>query len=603
MAPKTWGKPSQPPPLPPTHAPLVAYIRSAIQANNGLGMPEAEIGGMVDLLLHAPTRAEIVEWTNTLLLGEAFAAEVIQRRLACGLPFEGEGIPTLSTPSAGAKSTGRVLTIPGKRKHPGGRRALAVKKGDSSSLKPGKFECGCFATVHPLRGNCANCGRIICEQEEDAVCYFCGLTPSLCVAYEIAVQEGKVTEAVQQSNQKSYEAAIARRDTLLEYASNRAKRTTVIDDQKASLFSPQSAWMTQEERLKQAKLLAQIEREKANERRHRHTGPYQVHIDFVNHNLTYGTLYTSGDVAAKLVKKEYAKCHAADGHSSESGLDTSEASGTEIETLPTIESRAEPLPSLLEKIWYSPGGSVSPKSDEAALSALNDRLLRRHEEVSKRVQQNYFEEDAQLFGVEALDVQPAELIFTPGIREGDMPGPDEEVHAPAAVVEAPPVRSLSSDAICFAPTPSMRLRDDGICLSIHQPWATLLIAGIKTQHGLVWRTNHRGRLWIHAATTKVSKVEEAEQRYAQFVPPGHVFPKHYPTGVLLGYVYLTECLDQGAYESALTPEKRQVNSPFVLICVEAKPLPFLLSMDGGYKLFTLDHKIQTAAKKQLMEIN
>lgn len=39
------------------------------------------------------------------------------------------------------------------------------------------------------------------------------------------------------------------------------------------------------------------------------------------------------------------------------------------------------------------------------------------------------------------------------------------------------------------------------CMSMHQPWASLLIAGIKKHEGRSWYTSHRGRLWI-AATAK-----------------------------------------------------------------------------------------------------
>lgn len=39
------------------------------------------------------------------------------------------------------------------------------------------------------------------------------------------------------------------------------------------------------------------------------------------------------------------------------------------------------------------------------------------------------------------------------------------------------------------------------CMSMHQPWASLLIAGIKKHEGRSWYTSHRGRLWI-ASTTK-----------------------------------------------------------------------------------------------------
>jgi hypothetical protein len=37
-----------------------------------------------------------------------------------------------------------------------------------------------------------------------------------------------------------------------------------------------------------------------------------------------------------------------------------------------------------------------------------------------------------------------------------------------------------------------------IGLSVRQPWAELILAGVKTIEVRTWKTSHRGRLWIHA---------------------------------------------------------------------------------------------------------
>jgi len=43
-----------------------------------------------------------------------------------------------------------------------------------------------------------------------------------------------------------------------------------------------------------------------------------------------------------------------------------------------------------------------------------------------------------------------------------------------------------------------------------QPWASLLVYGIKKAEGRTWSTTHRGRLWI-AAAAKKPDVAEIEQ--------------------------------------------------------------------------------------------
>lgn len=56
------------------------------------------------------------------------------------------------------------------------------------------------------------------------------------------------------------------------------------------------------------------------------------------------------------------------------------------------------------------------------------------------------------------------------------------------------------------------------CISMHQPYASLLVAGIKRHEGRSWYSSHRGRLWI-AATAKpvdpneIKVIENFYKRY------------------------------------------------------------------------------------------
>lgn len=49
--------------------------------------------------------------------------------------------------------------------------------------------------------------------------------------------------------------------------------------------------------------------------------------------------------------------------------------------------------------------------------------------------------------------------------------------------------------------------DQGITLSMHQPWASLLIQGFKRFEGRQWNNKYRGPLWIHATQKKPSQHE------------------------------------------------------------------------------------------------
>ena len=46
---------------------------------------------------------------------------------------------------------------------------------------------------------------------------------------------------------------------------------------------------------------------------------------------------------------------------------------------------------------------------------------------------------------------------------------------------------------------------DGLTvISMHQPWASLLVWGVKRIEGRQWPTEHRGRLWIHSTSQAMS---------------------------------------------------------------------------------------------------
>jgi hypothetical protein len=89
--------------------------------------------------------------------------------------------------------------------------------------------------------------------------------------------------------------------------------------------------------------------------------------------------------------------------------------------------------------------------------------------------------------------------------------------------------------------------DTGVCLSMHQPWASLLVAGIKRLEGRSWGTSHRGRLWIHAAAHEPSPEEIAavEQDYKTLYHTAAIpFPREYPTSSLLGCVDVVDNLSR-----------------------------------------------------------
>ena len=96
-------------------------------------------------------------------------------------------------------------------------------------------------------------------------------------------------------------------------------------------------------------------------------------------------------------------------------------------------------------------------------------------------------------------------------------------------------------------------------MTLHQPWASLVVAGIKRCEGRTWDSDHRGQLFIHAASREAvpEEVEEVEERYKALyaMDPSFagnlVFPKHYPTSCLLGCVTVGDVLPQQEHREAM----------------------------------------------------
>ncbi|KAL6344238.1 hypothetical protein AAG906_035463 [Vitis piasezkii] len=86
------------------------------------------------------------------------------------------------------------------------------------------------------------------------------------------------------------------------------------------------------------------------------------------------------------------------------------------------------------------------------------------------------------------------------------------------------------------------------CLTLHQPWASLLVYGIKRVEGRSWPAPLRGRLWIHAASKVPDSdtIKAMENFYREIYAVNGItdlkFPEHYPVSRLLGCVEVVGCV-------------------------------------------------------------
>ncbi|KAF7284000.1 hypothetical protein GWI33_022817 [Rhynchophorus ferrugineus] len=143
--------------------------------------------------------------------------------------------------------------------------------------------------------------------------------------------------------------------------------------------------------------------------------------------------------------------------------------------------------------------------------------------------------------------------------------------------------------------------DQGLCLSMHQPYASLLVAGVKRHEGRTWPTTHRGRLWIAAAARQPEEEEivALEDFYKQFYNDQTLkFPREYPTSSLLGCVTVEDCLNQEDYKKRFG-DNDESTSPYVMICSNPIILPIFYPISGKHKIYPVDKDLHKCARMAL----
>lgn len=146
------------------------------------------------------------------------------------------------------------------------------------------------------------------------------------------------------------------------------------------------------------------------------------------------------------------------------------------------------------------------------------------------------------------------------------------------------------------------------CLTMHQPWASLLIHGFKRVEGREWCTDYRGPLWIHASAKKPSEqeIESVEAQYKHLYASSNApsFPQSYPTGVLLGRIELTDVMSCEAYKKSLGSELQEENdSKFLFIVKNPMKLLIPIRMQGSKKIYNLDYDTWNGAKNGLRRVS
>ncbi|XP_057959519.1 uncharacterized protein LOC131151993 [Malania oleifera] len=149
------------------------------------------------------------------------------------------------------------------------------------------------------------------------------------------------------------------------------------------------------------------------------------------------------------------------------------------------------------------------------------------------------------------------------------------------------------------------------CLTMHQPWASLLVYGIKRVEGRSWRAPIRGRLWIHAAS-KVpdpETIKAMEDFYREIYAVDGItdlkFPEHYPVSRLLGCVNVVGCVTRDelvCWDGVPEGVRLEGQTDFCWLCEQPKKLVIPFEMRGYQGVYNLERKIYEAAFRGLSPV-
>lgn len=406
-------------------------------------------------------------------------------------------------------------------------------------LLPGRHACECLAQKHKLINNCISCGRIVCEQEGSGPCIFCGSL--VCTKEE--------QEILQRDSNKSQKL----RKKLMGDAGER----DYLPHQEAMMKAGLEKAVQHKDKL--------LEFDRNSVRR------TQVLDDESDYFATDSNQWLSPGEREKLRKKE------------EELRELRHASRKDRKITLDFAGRQVIDEGNNMNDYYN-------KLDET-LKAMNNESMSKSPKYSERKSVG----------------QPLGELVNPNIMQAapewvDVGGREHrrKVEQTKSSVKDKGVEERSK--LRLQDKELQEMSDGGWCLSMHQPWASLLVKGIKRVEGRTWYTSHRGRLWIAAAAKKPTpqEVAEVEAMYRHIYKKETRFPKDYPTGCLLGCVNVTDCLSQEQFREQFPDTCEESGSPFVFICTNPQELLVKFPMKGRHKIWKLESHYHQGAKKGLV---
>lgn len=134
-------------------------------------------------------------------------------------------------------------------------------------------------------------------------------------------------------------------------------------------------------------------------------------------------------------------------------------------------------------------------------------------------------------------------------------------------------------------------------LSIKQPWSSLIAHGIKDIENRTWKTNFRGRIYIHSTATFTKKQQKIRTNlfFSHKIDLRH--PSSYPVSAIIGEVDIVDCVigHKSVWADHSKSEKPIYNWVLKNAILYDKPI---LNIKGALSLWTPNKEQQLLIDQQ-----
>eukprot|EP00416_Gambierdiscus_australes_P019162 CAMPEP_0171083400 /NCGR_PEP_ID=MMETSP0766_2-20121228/17681_1 /TAXON_ID=439317 /ORGANISM="Gambierdiscus australes, Strain CAWD 149" /LENGTH=886 /DNA_ID=CAMNT_0011540825 /DNA_START=178 /DNA_END=2835 /DNA_ORIENTATION=+ len=424
---------------------------------------------------------------------------------------------------------------------------------------------------HEVLTNCLNCGKVIVQEEGWGPCLFCG--NPLEVGDQFGLRHGDdrgfLESAGRPSSEEekyneSFEKAKATKDRLLSYDRDAKKRTKVYDDATDWYSESANPWLSEKQREEALRKGSEEERKRREEKRKIHAT-----IDIFGRTV----ISNDAEVAADAERKNR-------------------------ETFQEWTENVADKNKLLDFM----------KDEQRGMSGANNQLSGDSKQLYDKLRASLHsvgrEIEGGFGGHDKTDKKKSR--WDASMDAGRVHDDFKDVSVGAFARKAEDIGPL----LPAEESPYGDGDDTGQCLTMHQPWASLLVHGFKRAEGRNWKTEHRGRLWIHAAAKQPEdlEIDTLEQQYRSIyeargipMPPPPSQSGGYPTSALLGCVDVEECWSKADYQEILRSNpsmpQEENGSEYIFWCLRPRRLLVPLRMGGDQMIWHLA-KVQLAAAQR-----